>query len=101
MQKIYLNGKIIFLTARSKFSEDYTKRQFGQIGLKYEDYDIYYTDNKIYKGDFIKSNIDTSLWYEIIFIDDYVFNLDSVSCIFPESKCYKFEIDLIKDYSKN
>lgn len=89
-----LNSKIIFLTARCKFSEDYTKKQFGQIGLKYDDYDVYYTDNKIYKGDFIKSNIDTSLWNDIIFVDDYEFNLASVKCIFPNSKCYKFEVNL-------
>ena len=55
---------------------------------------IYYTDNKITKGDFIKQNIDTSLWKDIIFIDDFIFNLDSVSHIFPKSKCYKFEIIL-------
>lgn len=89
-----LNGKIIFLTARCKFSEDFTKKQFGQIGLKYDDYDVYYTDNKIHKGDFIKSNIDTSLWKDIIFIDDYDYNLDSVKNKFPDSKCYKFEVIL-------
>ena len=89
-----LNGKIIFLTARCKFSEDFTKKQFGQIGLKYDDYDVYYTDNKINKGDFIKSNIDTSLWDDIIFVDDYEFNLASVKYIFPKSKCYKFEVIL-------
>ena len=83
--KSKLNGKIIFLTARSKISENFTKKQFQQVGLKYEDYDIHYTDNKISKGEFIKLNIDTSIWEEIIFIDDY---------IIPESKCYKFEITL-------
>jgi len=89
-----LNGKIIFLTARSKITENFTKKQFQQIGLKYEDYDIYYTDNKIQKGNFIKLNIDTTLWEDIIFIDDYTINLDSVKYIFPNSKCYKFEITL-------
>ena len=53
------------------------------------------------KGDFIKSNIDTSLWNDIIFIDDYTFNLVSVSHRFPESKCYKFEVNLTKDYPIN
>jgi len=95
------NGKIIFLTARSEISKDFTKKQFQQIGLNYDDYDVHYTDNKIMKGDFIKSNIDTSLWDDIIFIDDHTFNLVSVSHKFPESKCYKFEIHLIKDYSIN
>jgi hypothetical protein len=87
-----LNGKIIFLTARSELSKDFTKKQFQQIGLNYYDYDVHYTDNKIMKGDYIKSNIDTSLWDDIIFIDDHTFNLVSVSYRFPESKCYKFEI---------
>lgn len=94
------NGKIIFLTARSEISKDFTKKQFEQIGLNYYDYDVHYTDNKIMKGDFIKSNIDTSLWDDIIFIDDHTFNLVSVSHRFPESKCYKFEIQSIKDYPK-
>ena len=92
VKKLY--GKIIFLTSRCKFSEDFTRKQFEIIGLNYCDYDVYYTDNKIHKGDFIKSNINTSLFNDIIFIDDYDYNLDSVTSRFSESKCYKFDVVL-------
>jgi hypothetical protein len=89
-----LNGKIIFLTARSYISDDFTKKQIQEIGLCYEEYEIHYTDNKISKGNYIKNNITTTIWNDIIFIDDYDFNLDSVKQILPESKCYKFEVIL-------
>ena len=89
-----LNGKIVFLTARSYISEAFTKENFKQIGLNYEEYDCHYTDNKISKGDYIKANIELSFWNDIIFIDDYDFNLISVWKNFPHLKCYKFVVNL-------
>ena len=88
-----LNGEVIFLTARDCSSEDYTSKQFDQIGLKYDDYGIYYTNNKISKGEYIKLNIDVSKYGEIIFIDDLDINLKSVFETIENVKCYKFVIN--------
>ena len=34
------NSKIIFLTARHKLSEEFTRKNFNQIGLDYENYQV-------------------------------------------------------------
>ena len=88
----FLNGEIIFLTSRDCSSEEYTSKQFDHLGLKYDNYGIYYTNNKISKGEYIKLNIDISRWGEIIFIDDLDFNLKSVFETIEDVKCYKFVI---------
>jgi hypothetical protein len=87
-----INSKIIFLTSRSELSEKITRKHFNDISLNYDDYKICYTDNKISKGEYIKFNININQCNEVIFIDDLDFNLYSVSSLFPQIKCYKFQI---------
>jgi hypothetical protein len=43
-----LGGELQFLTARNKQSTAYTRLQFDQIGLKYDDYRVNYTGNNIF-----------------------------------------------------
>jgi hypothetical protein len=86
-----LNGKLLFITARNKGSEYWTKKQLNQIGIDSEKYDIHYVGTEISKGDYIKLYIDLSDWDNVIFIDDYVSFIKSVLDLHPEIKCYKFE----------
>ena len=87
------NGKILFLTARTKSNaESWTKKNFNSIGLEYDKYEVHYTDNVITKGEYIKNNIQIDKYSEVIFIDDYDTYIKSVLDIFPEIICYKFEI---------
>lgn len=85
-------SKILFLTARNQVAQKFTERNFKAIGLEYSDYDIYYTNNMVSKGEYIKNNFDISSYKQIYFIDDYETQISSVKHFFPNSQCYKFEI---------
>jgi hypothetical protein len=85
------NGKIIFLTARISAAEKITRQQFSDIGLNYNDFNIYYTNGNMEKGYYIMDNIELSNYDEIIFIDDNDVCLISVINLFPDIKCYKFD----------
>ena len=85
-----VNGELMFITARSHFAEDTTKKQFKTIGIDYNKFKIHYLSNTISKGDYIKKNINLEGREEIIFIDDQDYNLDNVKNILPQIKCYKF-----------
>ena len=85
-------SQIIFLTARSQMSENYTKQNFKDIGLNYDDFTTYYTNNIKIKGQYIKDHIDLSLFNSVVFIDDNIFHLESVMSICEGVVCYKFEI---------
>ncbi len=87
------SGTICFLTARNKQSENFTKKNFKQIGLNYENYQVYYTNNIKHKGQYIHDHIDTSNYDCVIFIDDSSYQIDSVSCMFNHINCYKFVRD--------
>lgn len=89
------NGKLIFLTARTEQPHEPTKKHLNTIGIDSNKFEIYYTNNKITKGEFIKNNIDLSNWSNIIFIDDFETNINSVINYFPEIKCYQFCIKTI------
>jgi hypothetical protein len=84
------NGKLLFLTARNSSYHKQTKIQLSQIGISCNDNDIHYTNNTITKGEYIKNNININEWDEIIFIDDYVSFIKSVSELFPQIICYNF-----------
>ena len=83
-------GKLLFLTARKKSFHDSTKKHLSQVGISYDDNDIHYTNNTITKGEYIKQNINVDEWNEIIFIDDYLSYIKSVSDLFPQIICYNF-----------
>lgn len=93
------NSEITFLTARPKNSStnNFTRKNFLDIGLDYNKYSIHYTDNNsISKGEYIKKNINTSNYNQIIFIDDYEPYIKTVNDILPNVICYKFEADYKK-----
>lgn len=55
------NSDIMFLTTRPKNNNNnnkFTRKNFTNIGLDYDKYSIYYTDNNsISKGEYIKKKI--------------------------------------------
>lgn len=91
------NSKIIFLTARTENSEEYTCKNFQDIGLDYHNFTTYYTNNEKIKGQYIIDHIDTSEYDAVIFIDDNDLQLESVIIKCPKINCYKFEIDGYKE----
>jgi len=86
-----LGGELQFLTARGKSSWRYTRDQFSQIGLVYEDYRVHYTDCRITKGEYIRRYFNTSFFGEVVFIDDLDSYINSVVDLCPEIQCYRFE----------
>lgn len=96
------SGQLIFLTARDAKSEIATRKNFQSVGLNYDDFSIYYTNNLIPKGQFIQSNIQSNInsspYSNIIFIDDNETQLSSVNECFPQAQCYKFVIPEYKRY---
>lgn len=92
------SGQLVFLTARNTNSESFTRKNFQSVGLNYDDFPVYYTNNEIPKGQFIQSKIDFSPYSNIIFIDDNETQLSSVNQCFPQAQCYKFEIPEYKRF---
>lgn len=78
-----MSSQLIFLTARQKINEKFTKKNLNSIGIDLNKYPIHYTDNFI----------ETNKYSEIIFIDDYDSSILSVLNLFPTIICYKFEIE--------
>lgn len=85
-----LDGELRFLTARGKSSAYFTKKQFSEIGLNYDDYKIHYTGNEISKGEYIQRYIDLKHYGEVVFIDDLDPFIQSVVNLCPSIQCYKF-----------
>jgi hypothetical protein len=85
-----LGGELQFLTARHKQSAAYTRLQFDQIGLKYDDYRVHYTGNMISKGDYITRYFNLNHFGEVVFIDDLDSYIKSVVVLCPSIQCYKF-----------
>lgn len=86
-----LNGKLVFLTARSIRYSNYLKVDFEQIGLEYENFEVHYTGNRISKGRYMNLFIDNTGFGEIIFIDDLIENHDSMHNYFPAINKYLFQ----------
>ncbi len=85
-----MGGELQFVTARSKESADFTKMQFNEIGLNYDNYKVHYTGGIITKGQYIKQNFHMSKYGEVIFIDDLDSFIKSVVEWCPVIQCYKF-----------
>ncbi len=84
-------SKLIFVTARENNLANITKNHFDCINISNFDYSIYHIGG-IPKGEFIKSNIQTDTFAQIIFIDDLISNLESVYENFTDSIIlYKFQ----------
>lgn len=87
-----LNGKLIFLTARGSLYHEKTVRDLSICGLKNpEKYEIYYTNNQITKGEFIKKYNLLNGYEHISFIDDLSDAIKSVINIYPNINCYLFK----------
>jgi len=86
------NSKFLFLTARSYSSDALTKTHLKNIGLITDEMEIHYTGEKISKGEYIKKNIDLSVWTYVIFIDNDEINIKTVTSLCPQIDCYQFFI---------
>ena len=84
-------SEIIFLTARSSTNKNFTLKNLNDVGFSHFIDKIHYTDNLISKGEYIKNNIDLSMYNQIIFIDDKELFIKSVNDYFPHIICYKFD----------
>jgi uncharacterized HAD superfamily protein len=81
-------GELVFLTARKSDEETNTRKEFSHLGINYDYFKVFYTGDRITKGSFIKKNFKIK-GKNVIFIDDYIGNIESVSKI-PSIKCFKF-----------
>ncbi len=97
-----LNGKIIFLTARNSSGDKTTKKHLKDVGINdlfgsETEIEIYYTNNTVSKGEYIKNNIMPNIeqndFTQIIFIDDYESYIQTVLEHFSQGEidCYLFE----------
>ena len=85
-----LGGELQFLTARSRQSTAYTRLQFKEIGLNYDDYRVNYTGNIISKGHYITRYFNLDHFGEVVFIDDLESYIKSVLILCPSIQCYQF-----------
>jgi len=85
LKKIEGRNELVFLTARKKKHEMVTRNEFKHIGLDYDSFKVFYTGERISKGDYIKKHFNVK---NSIFIDDYLENIKDVSR-FPSIKCFK------------
>ena len=81
-------GELVFLTARKSEEETNTRKEFSYLGINYDYFKVFYTGDRITMGSFIKKNFKIK-GKNVIFIDDYIGNIESVSKI-PSIKCFKF-----------
>ena len=90
------NSQLVFLTARKKQTENFTITNFKSVGLNYDNFITYYTDNVKIKGQYILDHIDLTAFEHVIFIDDSLIQIKSVLDVFKNKTnyltCYKFEI---------
>jgi hypothetical protein len=83
------NSELIFLTARSYNSREYTKKDLLSIGIS-PSYPVYFTGNMITKGEYIIENINWLSYEKVIFIDDMPMNILSVAMCCPTITSYQF-----------
>ena len=87
------NSDIIFITARTKEMEEFTKEHLGQMGDLLSIIPVHYVGQKQSKGDYILHNLDIFHYDHIVFIDDNLKNLISVYKTFwRKIKCFKFDM---------
>ena len=87
------DSTIIFLTARDQNIKELTYKHFKELDLDPNNYKIYFTNHSA-KGRFIKSNININKYNKVIFIDDLLNNLDSVSNEYNDQISY-YQFNLI------
>ena len=84
-------SRLVFLTARAggEYAE-WTKTNFECLGLNYNASGVFYTGNRMTKGEYIRRFIPLEGYEKVIFIDDLPENITSVSSTFPEIQCYQW-----------
>jgi hypothetical protein len=85
-------AKFIFITARIRETEQFTRSNLEKIGVDPDLYEIRFSGNQP-KGEFIQHNIDLSPYDSVIFIDDQIRNLENVynRISHQNLELYKFE----------
>ncbi len=83
-------SKLIFLTSRNECSKEYTQQEFTHIGICYTYFNVYYTNNEMTKGHFVRDKLDMDGITDLIVIDDQTTNLKSIKQHFPIAECYRF-----------
>lgn len=86
------NSELIFLTTRNSSSDKWTRKNIKDIGIKCDNIQFHYTNDKISKGEYIKNNLKLDFYSDIIFIDDYECYIQTVKEFISHYRCYKFEI---------
>ncbi len=70
--------ELVFLTARSPNTVDYTASNFIQIGLVPEEHIIHFSDT-MPKGKYVSLRIPVTPYANVVFIDDLQSNLDNMA----------------------
>ena len=89
-----ISGKLSFLTARNVKDDIITRMQLSNLGIPVtrDVLDIYYTNNMMNKGDYmkmyLKDHVNSGM--PIVFIDDRPTEVFSVWAMFPHIKCYVY-----------
>lgn len=87
-----LEGKFLFLTARSASFHEKTINDLKTAGLQNpEEFEIHYTGNLITKGQYILIHNLLQGYDHHVFIDDYPYFLESALQIYPDMNCYLFK----------
>ena len=84
------DSKLIFITARPKKLRQLTINQLEMLDIDTNECPVYLVgDNP--KGKYIKKNIELSGFKNVVFIDDFIKNIDNVIEVFGKKiKCFKF-----------
>lgn len=90
LSKLTSESGMCYLTARTSSTESISRLQLEHLGINDVERDIYFTDNKMTKGQFIEQYMDLSEFTDIICIDDNPMQLWSIYARFPNIRCYKF-----------
>ena len=88
-------GHMVFLTARSKSDEAFTRGHLNSVGIDAGKFQILFTDNATSKGEFIRVRfaplgLPLNQWKSAVFIDDRLENIASVQQLCHGIKCYQF-----------
>lgn len=87
-----VEGKLIFLTARSSLAHEKTIKDLKNAGLRNpEDFEIHYTGNNITKGFYILKHNLLHGYNHHTFIDDNPYFIKSVLQLYPHMNCYLFK----------
>jgi acid phosphatase class B len=91
MNKIDKTGsKLIFITARPNKLRYTTFMQLHMMDIDTEKHPVYIV-GETPKGEFIKKNIELQQYKKVVFIDDYIKNINNVLEVFGNGvSCFKF-----------